>query len=285
MDTRSNEQSPPTSRAVAIAVAPNGARRTKLDHPALPITAGELARTAADCLEAGAAMIHLHVRKPDGSHLLDADAYRTAIAAIRREVGERLLVQVTSEAAGLYSKDEQMAVIRSVRPEAASIALRELVPNTDAERPFLEFLQWARRESVLSQIILYTPEEAARLSKLLRCGNLPFDEPPVLYVLGRYSAGQRSRPADLLPYLAEGAPQFRNWMACAFGSDEIACVTAAALLGGDVRVGFENNIWTPDGGLAPSNGSSVKAAAEALLRCGRGLATAEDLRCRWSYKA
>jgi 3-keto-5-aminohexanoate cleavage enzyme len=272
---------PPRTDPIAVAVAPNGARRTKTDHPGLPITAAELARTATECLEAGASMIHLHVRRPDGSHLLDPDAYRAATAAIRAEVGDRLVVQITSEAAGLYSPDQQMAVVRSVRPEAVSLALRELSQGDAAERSFIEFLDWIHRENILSQLILYTPDEASRLSKLLQSGNLPFDDLPVLYVLGRYSAGQRSRPADLLPFLAEGAPRFGSWMACAFGPDEIACVTAAALLGGDARVGFENNIWLPDGSLAPSNAAAVAGAAEALRRCGRTIAGADELRRRW----
>ena len=63
-------------RNIAIAVAPNGGRKTKADHPALPLTPAELAATAAECLEAGAAMIHVHVRDANGRHLLDADAYR-----------------------------------------------------------------------------------------------------------------------------------------------------------------------------------------------------------------
>ena len=86
----------------AIAVAPNGGRRGKNDHPALPIGPEELASTAAACLEAGAAMIHAHVRDRDGGHLLDADAYREATKAIRDAVGERLVIQITSEAVGRY---------------------------------------------------------------------------------------------------------------------------------------------------------------------------------------
>lgn len=63
-----------------IAVAPNGGGRTKQDHP-------ELARAACECLEAGASMIHVHIRNLDGTHLLDANAYRSAIAAIPRRGG------------------------------------------------------------------------------------------------------------------------------------------------------------------------------------------------------
>ena len=82
---------------VFLAVAPNGARKTKADHPALPITPAELAATAAACAEAGAAMIHLHVRDADQRHSLDVEAYRAAIAAVRSAVGEDLVIQATSE--------------------------------------------------------------------------------------------------------------------------------------------------------------------------------------------
>ena len=87
-----------------LMVAPNGARRLHADHPAIPLTPEALARDAVACRDAGAAMMHLHVREPDGSHLLDAGAYREATAAIRGAVGDDLLLQVTSEAAGRYGQ-------------------------------------------------------------------------------------------------------------------------------------------------------------------------------------
>ena len=185
---------------VAIAVAPNGGRRTKADHPEIPLTPAELARTAAECLDAGAAMIHAHVRKADGSHLLDADAYGAAISAIRQAVGDRLVIQITSEALGVYTPEEQRAVVRAVKPEAVSLALRELVPEASEEAAFADLLHWLKRENVAPQIILYSPEEAVRLSEFQRRGLLPWDTIPVLYVLGRYTPGQTSQPADLLPF-------------------------------------------------------------------------------------
>ena len=97
---------------VLLAVAPNGARKTKADHPEIPITPDEIAQAAAACAEAGASMIHLHVRDNDDKHTLDPDAYRSAIAAIRRETGDRLVIQATSEAVGIYAPDQQMAMVR-----------------------------------------------------------------------------------------------------------------------------------------------------------------------------
>lgn len=265
-------------RQVAIAVAPNGGRRTKTDHPAIPLTPAELARTAAECLEAGAAMIHVHVRRADGRHLLDADAYDAAIKAIRAEVGDRMVIQITTEALGIYTPAEQIAVLKAARPEAASLALRELAPDDDAEPAFAEALEWMKRESVSPQIILYDPAEAVRLAAMIERGVVPWPDIPVLYVLGRYTVSQISRPADLMPFLAMDAPQFSNWSVCAFGQHEAACVTAGALLGGHVRVGFENNLFLPDGSFSPSNATLVSAVATPLCDLGYKLCDAGSLR-------
>ncbi|MDX0541749.1 3-keto-5-aminohexanoate cleavage protein [Sinorhizobium medicae] len=251
-------------QGVSITVAPNGGRRTKADHPAIPLTPEELARTARDCLEAGAAMIHVHVRKADGSHLLDAEAYRAAITAIRKAVGNRLVIQMTSEALGIYSPAEQIAVVKSVRPQAASLALRELVPDEAHEAAFADLLSWAARQEVMPQIILYSPEEAVRLADMRRRGLLSRDDIPVLYVLGRYTPGQTSLPRDLLTFLAPEMPVFAHWSVCAFGRHEAACVTAAALAGGHVRVGFENNLRLPDGTPSGSNADLVRAVTAVL---------------------
>lgn len=263
---------------VAITVAPNGGRRIKADHPAIPLTPQELARTAAECLDAGAAMIHAHVRKADGTHLLDAGAYRDTIAAIHGVVGDRMVTQITSEALGIYTPAEQRSVVREVKPEAVSLALRELVPDDSEEAAFADLLAWLKRECVAPQIILYAPEEAVRLDAMWRRGLVPFDRIPVLYVLGRYSAGQTSTPADLLPFLAPEMPRFAHWSVCAFGRHETACVTAGALLGGHARVGFENNLFRPDGTLAGRNADLVSSVAETVRGCGLTVADVDDLR-------
>jgi len=266
---------------VAIAVAPNGGRRTKADHKALPMAPAELAATAAACLEQGASMIHAHVRDGEGRHLLDADAYRAVISAIRTEVGDRLVIQITSESLGIYKPEEQMQVVRQVKPEAVSLALRELLPDENREAAFGAFLQWLKSEGIAPQIILYTPDEATKLADLLARSVLPYDDIPVLYVLGRYSVGQKSAPADLLPFLAEGMPRFGHWSVCAFGEREAACVTAGALMGGHVRVGFENNLFLPDGRLARDNADLVAASRTAVEACGLGITDADALRRAW----
>lgn len=268
--------------SVPLAVAPNGGRRTKTDHPALPIGPTDLARTAAECRDAGAAMIHVHVRDGADRHLLDADAYRAAITAIRAEVGEGMVIQITSEALGIYRPEQQMAVVRAVKPQAASLALRELMPDTTNEAAFGDFLQWMKAERVAPQFIVYEPEEAVRLDALRRRGIVPFDEPPVLYVLGRYTTGQTSAPQDLLPFLAPDQPVFQRFMVCAFGAHEAACAIMGGLLGGGLRVGFENNLVLPDGSPAVSNAELVATVRRGLEVAGISATSGEELMQDWS---
>jgi uncharacterized protein (DUF849 family) len=281
LDQSTDRGEAPAHRPVLLAVAPNGARRGKSDHPALPVTPDELALTALACLEAGAAMIHLHVRDPAGAHCLDADLCRDAIRVVRDAVGDRMIVQITTEAVGRYAPEEQMALVEAVRPEAASLALRELCPDASHEKGFAAFLAFLDRERIAAQFILYEAADVARLVDMVDRGMVPDAAPPVLYVLGRHAASGRSAPADLLPFLSAAAGRFPDFMACAFGADEAACGVAAALLGGDIRVGFENNLHLPDGTIAPDNAALVAAVAGPLKSLGRRTATADAVRARW----
>ena len=261
-----------------VAVAPNGARRTQADHPALPITPDELARTAAECLEAGAAMLHLHVRDSDQKHTLDVDAYRTATAAIRREVGDGLIIQVTSEAVGIYSADEQMAMVRDLRPEAVSLAVKEICPDAASEPAAADFLAWMAGEAVQPQYILYSAEDVARLRDLRNRGVIPGDRVSVLYVLGRYTKGQVSQPSDVIPFVDAAGGDPVHWSVCAFGRLESACAMTAAALGGHVRVGFENNLHAADGELAESNGALVSQVRQGAAVIGRPVADPRQAR-------
>jgi 3-keto-5-aminohexanoate cleavage enzyme len=263
---------------VVLAVAPNGGRKTKADHPELPLTAGELARTAAECLERGASMIHLHVRDAEGQHCLDPEAYRTTMAQICEAVGDRLVLQITSESLGRYSPAEQRAAVLKTNPEAVSLALRELAPEASDEKDFCVFLGKLKQMRVHPQIILYAPSEAERLGAMVKQGLIPFDRLSILYVLGRYSLTRTALPRDLLPFIAPDMPRFHAWSVCAFGRRETACVTAAALLGGHARIGFENNLTLPDGERATSNAELVGAAASALEAVGLATQTADGLR-------
>lgn len=263
----------------AIAVAPNGARRTRADHPRLPMSAGEIARDAAEALEAGAAMIHLHVRDAAGAHTLDVDLYRQAVKAVRAAVGDDLVVQVTTEAVGRYTPAQQIAVIDALQPESVSIALREILPEGEDERAAAELFERMETAGTLHQLIIYDAAELTRLEALSARGVLPGGPLAVLAVLGRYSE-VGATDAEFDAFVDAGIAR-HQWMLCAFGPRETQFMERAAQAGGHARVGFENNLWLPDGTLAPSNAAVVGATASASRSAHRTLATAEELRGLW----
>jgi 3-keto-5-aminohexanoate cleavage enzyme len=263
--------------AVAIAVAPNGARRSQADHARLPITPTELAQCAADCLAAGASMLHLHVRDADGRHSLDASRYRDAIAAIRARVGDRLLLQVTTEAGGRYGPAEQMAHARALAPGALSVAVRELWREPALAGEAARFLAELHERGALVQYIAYDAADLARFLALHERGDVPQARPHVLFVLGAYAEQRAGRPAELPP-LAAALPQGWPWSVCAFGADELRCVATGALLGGHVRVGFENNLQRASGARADDNATLVAACRSALAALGLRPATLGETR-------
>lgn len=260
-----------------IAVAPNGARKQKTDHPALPLSPAELAETAVQCQEAGACMLHLHVRDAEGGHSLDVDAYRLATAAVRDAVGPDMIIQITTEAVGIYSVDQQIDMVRQVKPEAVSLAVRELCAAADDEVRAGRFFSWLQREQICPQYILYSVEDVMRFNALRQRGIIPGDNVCVLLVLGRYSKTGASSPEELLPMLSAAADDI-VWSACAFGASEAACMLLAAELGGHARVGFENNMRLVNGEIASDNSALITQVVDGVDSFQRTVASGFEAR-------
>lgn len=253
-----------------IAVSPNGARKTRADHPALPLTPLELADTAVACAEAGAGMIHFHVRDASENHTLDPDAYRPVLRELEAAVGDRMLFQVSSEAAGRYRPEEQMERMKRLSPHCLSCGVRELVADQTAFEAGRAFFTGLCTAGILIQYILYSPEDVAWYETLCREGVIPGETHFLLFVIGRYD---RAEGDDLngLPAFIGALKRNSPWMVCAFGTAEHRVVRQAAFLGGHARVGFENNLFMPDGSTAPDNETLVRHAVATALSAGRSI--------------
>lgn len=260
-----------------LMVAPNGARRTLADHPAIPLSPEALAEDALACREAGAAMMHLHVRDPVGRHLLDAGAYREALAAIRAAVGEELVLQVTSEAGGRYDPEAQRQLLASLRPQAVSVAIRELFGDAREIEASGALCRELEADGSSIQYILYSPEDLTHFNRLREDGVLPSGNAFLLFVLGRYETPPVADPSRLPAFLQALTPGDR-WAVCAFGRTEAECMGLAARAGGHARVGFENNLWRPDGKQVEDNASLVRLARQRIEAEGRTLMDAAQAR-------
>ncbi|MDA7981662.1 MAG: 3-keto-5-aminohexanoate cleavage protein [Alphaproteobacteria bacterium] len=246
-----------------VMVAPTGARRMKREHSALPVTIAEIVKTAAACHAAGAEGLHAHVRDAEGKHTLDAGLYRELLAEMARAVPE-MRVQITTEAAGIYSPEEQVRVVREVCPRGVSAALRELTAGDDIGLA-RDFYHWALGEGIVVQHILYGVDDVARLAELVKGGVVPSGGLAVLFVIGSYTGG--SGDGDGLASFLGNMDVLGSdveWAACAFGRDEIRVLAEAWDWGGKCRIGFENNLLRENGHIAVSNEERVHALIEEI---------------------
>ena len=243
-----------------IMVAPNGARKTTEDHPAIPVTIDQLVTVASDCFDAGARAMHFHVRDGEQRHVLDAGLYKEAIAALRAAVPE-LHLQMTTEAVGRYSPEEMRKVTEEVMCEGVSIGIIEMIPDGVISDEIIRFYQMLVANDIRVQHICYYTEHIELLSRLLTQANLPREELWVLFTIGHYS-GRISDPSTI-PQFVQTLKQeeiYADWGVCAFDKEEESCLKMAIELGGSVRVGFENSMVMPDGSVAADNIQKVRLA-------------------------
>jgi 3-keto-5-aminohexanoate cleavage enzyme len=263
--------------SVVLCCAPNGARRGTADHAAIPVTPETMAETARRCLEAGVSILHCHARDAQGRHSLDPELNRLYLDAVREAVGDELIVQLTTESAGVYAREAQAGLVRAVQAESFSIALRELCPDEAAEDDYAALLAEAQARGTRVQHIVYGAAELERFIELHARGVIPDVQPFMLFVLGRYS-GTPGVAANLLPFLQTLGGRDWPWMVCAFGSQEGACALTAAALGGHARIGFENNLQAPDGRGYADNAESVASVRRLIEAVGVNIADARAAR-------
>ena len=250
-----------------LMVAPNGARKTKTDHPFLPVTSPELVQTALACWQAGAQGLHAHIRNADQSHLLDAGRYRELLALLK-EIVPALEIQVTTEAAGIYQAAEQRQLVLDLRPDWISLSVREMAREPDLT-VVQDFYAELSQSQICIQHILYDVDDLRRFFGWIVQGVVPRPASlSILWVLGRYSTNENSDSAEMnqvataLQALGTDIPE--QVMVCTFGIGQIPCLVEAAKCGWDCRVGFENGWWKQDGSIAKDNADLLRDLCDQL---------------------
>ncbi len=261
------------SSPIIIAVAPNGARKTKQDHPAIPLTAKELGETARACMKAGASMIHLHVRDDQQKHSLSVDLYKEAIKQVRLQTNNSILIQVTSESVGCYSPDEQFEMIHRLKPPAVSIGLREIRSETEAK--INQHFKKMRDNQVHPQLILYNDYDVSVYKDWLQRGILPGSAYSVLFVIGKPQKEGVFETEDLKISLIDKL-SINNWMTCGFGYQELDVAKQTFKLGGHIRIGFENNELLENKEIANNNAELIVQVATLMEGESYSIASAQE---------
>ncbi len=239
-----------------IMVAPNGARRSKVDHPNLPITIAELVTDAIACQQAGAKAIHAHVRDESGRHTLDIGLYRELTQEMAIAVPD-MLVQLTTESAGIYKPSEQRRILTKLEANSVSVAIREFLADDELDSASQVYYH-ALEKGTDIQHILYDRSDIDLLARMVVAKIIPSTSLQVLLVMGSYikSPAKLEDLSPLLSYVEKVIPG-TDLAICAFGIQETQILSQTLKIGHKIRVGFENNLHNFDGQIALDNASRV----------------------------
>jgi 3-keto-5-aminohexanoate cleavage enzyme len=266
---------PPPSHVILTA-AIVGAEVTREHTPHLPITAEEIADEAARCRDAGAAVIHLHVRTPDGKPSQSAELFGAAIDAIRRKTD--VIVQTSTGGAVGMSVDERSGPL-ACKPEMATLNCGTINFGDEVfenSRPLIrELARRIRAAGSMAELECYELGHVDEALALFREG-LILDPLHFQFVLG-VPGGIGARP-EVLRFLVTQVPRGATWGVAAVGRHQRPMTELAIELGGHARVGLEDNIYLEKGVLSEGSAPLVARAAEFARSVGREPATPERAR-------
>jgi 3-keto-5-aminohexanoate cleavage enzyme len=259
-----------------ITVALTGAEVTKKDQPALPISPEEIAIAAEQCAKAGASIVHLHARLPDGTPTQDKAVYRDIIAAVRERCD--LIIQVSTGGAVGMTAQERLDPV-SLRPEMATLSMGSVNFGSDVfmNQPadMEAFAKAMAEQGVKPELEIFDAGMIATATRWIKKGLLPA-HPHFDFVLG--VPGAMPGTPEALMYLKSQLPDGATWTVAGIGSAQLQLGTLAIVLGGHVRVGFEDNVYFRKGELAVSNSQLVQRIADISRLLERPVATPNEAR-------
>ena len=259
-----------------ITAAICGAETTRAMTPHLPISAQELGEEAARCREAGASVIHLHVRKPDGAPTQDRALFAAAIAEIRERCD--VIVQ-TSTGGAVGMSAEERAQPLDCGPEMASLNAGSMNFGDDVFlNPFpmvREFARRMRERGIVPELECYDAGHVDSCLMLAKEGAiaLPAHFDFVLGVRGGMAATEEN-----LKFLIGKLPAGSSFNVAGIGRHQLGMAELSLRLGGHARCGLEDNIYLSKGVLAKGSYELVAKVAELARAAGREVATPAQAR-------
>ena len=255
-----------------------GAEVTKEQNPAVPYTLEEMVREAKSAYDAGAAVIHVHVRWDDGTPTQDRERFRVVMDAIRVACPGVILIPSTGGAVGMTPEERLQPT--ELMPEMATLDCGTCNFGDDVFQNDMPTLRAFGKRMLENHI---KPEyecfEIGHLDTALtlaRKGQAPGEPMQFNFVLG--VGGCTPATVPNLCYLVSQIPAGSTWTATGIGRAAFELAAPAIAMGGNVRVGFEDNLYLSKGVLAKSNGELVKKVADLAALLGRPVATPAEAR-------
>jgi 3-keto-5-aminohexanoate cleavage enzyme len=268
---------------VILSCALTGAVTTKKHCAAIPYTPVEIAEEARRAYEAGASIVHVHARNDDGSPTWSKDTFQR----IMDEIKARCPVLINWSTGGMGPMQDRVSHLAQ-RPHIAALNMgsmnyakwnadkKQFAFNFVFANSFDDILAFARamhEHGVKPEMECFDTGHTNSHRVLADLGLLaaPFHFSFIMGVVGGIPATARH-----LAFQAEQVPAGSRWKVIGISRDQWPLAMAALSLGGDVRVGLEDNFYLPDGEMAKSNGELVAAAVKLVGLAGRKVASVED---------
>jgi 3-keto-5-aminohexanoate cleavage enzyme len=264
-------------RPVIITCAITGAETTRESQPNLPITPDEQAIAAAEAVQAGASIIHLHVRDDQGKPTQDLKRFKASIDAIRKKCDA--IIQISTGGA-IGETIENRAKPLELKPEMASLNLGTINFGDDVfynhPKDIEALAGMMKKQKVMPELEVYEVGMLEGAFRLAKKGIIqePFHFQFVLGIPGGMSGEPRN-----LDFLVSILPNKEiHWGVAGVGRYQLPLSTQAIEMGGHVRVGFEDNIYYNKGELAKSNAQLVARVADLAKQKGRSVASVQEAR-------
>ena len=276
------------TRAIVTA-ALTGVLATRDQCPAIPYTPKEIGEEAKRAADAGAAIVHIHARTPEGG----PDWHLETFAEIFSEVRARtdVIVNLSTGAVGI-PPEERVAHISELRPEMAALNMGSMNYAIYSEKrkafhhdhvfanPFKDiqfFLEAMNQAGVRPEMECFDAGHIGNTRPFIDMGVLraPFQFSLIMGVLGGIP-GTTRHLVDQVDSLPPGS----HWQVIGIGLNQWPLVAAAITMGGNVRVGLEDNFYLEEGKMAKSNGDLVEKATRLCRDLGRDVASVSEARAQ-----
>ncbi|MFO0602867.1 MAG: 3-keto-5-aminohexanoate cleavage protein [Polyangiales bacterium] len=278
---------------VIITCAMSGVVTTRAQCPAIPYTVDDFAREAKRAWEAGASVLHIHARDDDGAPDYTAARYRAIGDAIRAACP----IVLNFSTGTIDPEGRKAPHITDYKPEIGALNMGSMnyakynakrkgwVFNFVFENSFdyiTELLTKMNDSGVKPELECFDTGHVSSVEPLIDMGLLkpPLDFSLVMGVVGGIKATTRH-----LAFQADNLPPGSTWKVVGISREQWSLCAAALTLGGNIRVGLEDNFYLPDGAMARSNGDLVEKAAQMVRDVGRQVATVDEARAMLNLPA
>ena len=272
---------------VVVSAALTGALTRREHCPAIPYTPAEIGEEARRAADAGAAIVHIHAREPDGSPTWSRETFGEIKAEVRARTD--VVINFSTGAVGIPVED-RIAHIREVRPEMAALNMGSMNYAIYSEKrkqfyhdhvfanPFSDirfFLETMNGAGVRPEMECFDCGHVGNTAPLIDMGVLrpPYQFSLVMGVLGGIPGTTRN-----LVHQVSSLPSDSHWQVIGIGLNQWPLVAVAISLGGNIRVGLEDNFYVEPGRMASSNGELVEKAVAMCHEQGRPVASIGEAR-------